>query len=94
MLNASPGADWRATSLEGAPRFAYAITKAAFLLSLAFAIALDLPLQLGLVPKDEVLLALTLFVAALSLARGRTTVLHGAVPLTTVAAYLVMTVLP
>ena len=55
---------------------------------------LDLPLALGLDAKGTILLALTLFVAALSLARGRTTVLHGAVHLTIFAAYLVMTVLP
>ncbi|MFM5913434.1 ionic transporter y4hA [Chakrabartia godavariana] len=57
-------------------------------------IYLDLPLALGLDAKGTILLALTLFVAALSLARGRTTVLHGAVHLTIFAAYLVMTVLP
>lgn len=53
-----------------------------------------LPLTLGLDSKGIVLLALTLFVAALSLARGRTTMLHGAVHLTIFAAYLVLTVLP
>ena len=56
--------------------------------------AMGLPLTLGLDSKGIVLLALTLFVAALSLARGRTTVLHGAVHLTIFAAYLVLTVLP
>jgi Ca2+:H+ antiporter len=55
---------------------------------------LDLPLALGLDAKGIVLLAVTLFVAALSLARGRTTVLHGAVHLVIFAAYLVTTVLP
>ena len=54
----------------------------------------DLPLILGLDNKGIVLLVLTLFVAALSLARGRTTMLHGAVHLTRFAAYLVLTVLP
>lgn len=53
-----------------------------------------LPLTLGLDSKGIVLLALTLFVAALSLARGRTTMLHGAVHLTVFAAYLVLTILP
>ena len=56
--------------------------------------ALDLPLALGLDAKSTVLLALTLFISALSLARGRTTVLHGAVHLVVFAAYLVMTILP
>lgn len=55
---------------------------------------LALPLALGLDAKGIVLLALTLFVSALSLARGRTTVLHGAVHLVIFAAYLVTTVLP
>lgn len=57
-------------------------------------IYLDLPLALGLDAKGTILLALTLFVAALSLARGRTTVLHGAVHLAIFGAYLVMTVIP
>ena len=56
--------------------------------------ALDLPLALGLDAKGIVLLAMTLFVASLSLARGRTTVLHGAIHLVIFAAYLVTTVLP
>ena len=55
---------------------------------------LDLPLALGLDTKGTVLLALTLFIAALSLARGRTTVLHGSVHLVIFAAYLLTTVLP
>jgi Ca2+:H+ antiporter len=55
---------------------------------------LGLPLILGLDPKGMVLLALALFIAALSVARGRTTVLHGAVHLVIFAAYLLTTVLP
>ena len=55
---------------------------------------LGLPLALGLDQKGVVLLALTLFVSALSLARGRTTLLHGAVHLVLFAAYLLVTVLP
>nr|WP_294169078.1 ionic transporter y4hA [uncultured Sphingomonas sp.] len=55
---------------------------------------LGLPLVLGLDPKSVLLLFLSLFVAALSLARGRVTVLHGAVHLVIFAAYLVTTVLP
>jgi Ca2+:H+ antiporter len=55
---------------------------------------LGLPLALGLDAKGTILLALTLFIAALSLARGRTTVLHGAVHLAIFAAYGLMTVLP
>lgn len=56
--------------------------------------ALDLPITLGLDGTGTILLALTLFISALSLARGRTTVLHGAVHIVIFAAYLLMTVLP
>ncbi|GLR47127.1 calcium:proton antiporter [Sphingomonas astaxanthinifaciens] len=55
---------------------------------------LGLPLALGLDPKGIVLLALTLFVASLSLARGRVTVLHGAVHLAIFAAYILVTIVP
>ncbi len=55
---------------------------------------LDLPLALGLDGKGTVLLSLTLLIGALSLARGRTTVLHGAVHLAIFGAYLLTTVLP
>lgn len=55
---------------------------------------LDLPIALGLDAKSMVLLALTLFVAGLSLARGRITLLHGAVHLTIFAAYLMVSILP
>ncbi len=53
-----------------------------------------LPLILGLDPKSIALLALTLFAATLSLARGRITMLHGAVHLTLFAAYIVLTIFP
>ena len=55
---------------------------------------LGLPLTLGLDAKGIVLLAMTLFVAALSLARGRTTMLHGAVHLAIFGAYIVLTIFP
>jgi len=55
---------------------------------------LGLPLALGLDGKGTVLLSLTLLIGALSLARGRTTVLHGAVHLAIFGAYLLTTVLP
>jgi Ca2+:H+ antiporter len=55
---------------------------------------LDLPLSLGLDGKGVVLLALTLFIGALSLARGRTTVLHGSVHLAIFGAYLLTTIHP
>jgi Ca2+:H+ antiporter len=60
----------------------------------AVSLYLELPLMLGLDPKGILLLALSLFIAALSVARGRTTVLHGAVHLVIFAAYLLVTVLP
>jgi Ca2+:H+ antiporter len=63
-----------------------AVTVVAFLLGL--------PLALGLETKGMVLLALTLFTASLSLARGRVTVLHGAVHLVIFAAYLLVTIIP
>lgn len=56
--------------------------------------ALGLPLSLGLDSKGTVFLALTLFIGALSLARGRTTVLHGTVHVVIFGAYLVTTILP
>jgi Ca2+:H+ antiporter len=55
---------------------------------------LDLPIALGLDSKGVVLLALTLFIGALSLARGRTTLLHGTVHIVIFAAYLLTIVLP
>ncbi len=60
----------------------------------AVSFMLGLPLALGLDAKGIVLLTLSLFVASLSLARGRTTVLHGTVHLVIFGAYLVTTILP
>jgi Ca2+:H+ antiporter len=57
-------------------------------------LVMGLPLSLGLDGKGTIMLSLTLFVAALSLARGRTTVLHGAVHLVIFAAYLLVTIIP
>ena len=58
------------------------------------AIAFGIPLSLGLDPKGTVLLALSLMVATLSLATGRTTVLQGVVHLVIFAVYLFTTVVP
>lgn len=55
---------------------------------------MGLPLSLGLDGKGTILLSLSLFIAALSLARGRTTVLHGAVHLIIFGAYLLTTIIP
>ncbi|MBB3692987.1 calcium:proton antiporter [Sphingomonas sp. BK580] len=57
-------------------------------------LVLDLPLALGIGSKSLVLLALSLFVATISLGNGRTTVLQGAVHLMIFAVYLFTTVVP
>jgi Ca2+:H+ antiporter len=57
-------------------------------------IALQLPLQLGLPPKETTLLALTLLISAITLARGRSTVLQGAVHLVLFAVFLFLSVVP
>lgn len=58
------------------------------------AIALDLPLTLGLLPKDIALLALTFVVGAITLGSGRTNMMQGAVHLVVFAAFLVLTLAP
>ncbi|QNM82786.1 ionic transporter y4hA [Sphingomonas sabuli] len=63
-----------------------AVTVASFIL--------DLPLALGLRPSSMALLALTLFIASLSIARGRTTVLHGAVHLVIFGAFILTNIAP
>lgn len=57
-------------------------------------IVFDLPLELGVAPKEAVLLALTLLVAGLTLGSGRATVLQGAVHLVLFIAYLFLAVFP
>jgi len=57
-------------------------------------VLLGMPLQLGLAPKDLVLLALTFAVGAITLGTGRTNVLQGAVHLVIFAAFLVLSVVP
>ena len=57
-------------------------------------IATGWPLALGLDARSMVLLGLSLFVAALSLGTGRTTILQGAVHLVLFAIYLFTTVVP
>ncbi|MBM3487724.1 MAG: ionic transporter y4hA [Alphaproteobacteria bacterium] len=51
-------------------------------------------LVLGLEPKDSILLAISLLVAALSLGTGRTTVLQGAVHLVLFAVFVFTTIVP
>lgn len=60
----------------------------------ATSIALGLRLDLGLPPKEMVLLALTLMISAMTLAGGRSTVLQGAVHLVLFAVFLFLAVVP
>jgi Ca2+:H+ antiporter len=55
---------------------------------------LDLPLVLGLDPKDVVLLALTFLVASITLGAGRTHLMQGAVLIVIFAAFLFLTFVP
>jgi Ca2+:H+ antiporter len=57
-------------------------------------IVLQQPLVLGLDAKDQVLLALTLFLTAITLVSGRTTVLPGIVHLVMFAVFLFFAVMP
>src|SRR5262245_1600487 len=53
-----------------------------------------LPLELGLPPKETVLLALTLLLSTVTLVGGSSTVLHGAVHLVVFGAFLLLAVVP
>jgi Ca2+:H+ antiporter len=55
---------------------------------------LDIPLVLGLEPKDIALLALTLLVCTIVVGSGRTTLMQGAVQLVIFAAFLFLAVVP
>lgn len=57
-------------------------------------VVLSQPLALGLGPKEQVLLALTLLVSVITLGTGRTTVLQGAVHLVILTAFLFLTAVP
>jgi len=57
-------------------------------------VILDLPLVLGLQPKELVLLILTFFVSALTLVSGRTTMMQGAVHLVVFATFLFLALVP
>lgn len=60
----------------------------------AVCIALDLPILLGIDPKDIALLALTLLVGAIGIATGRTNLMYGAVQLLIFAAFLFLALVP
>lgn len=59
-----------------------------------FAIALNLPLRLGIEGKDLVFLMLAFAVATLTMTNSRTTIMQGAIHLAIFAAFLFMTVVP
>jgi Ca2+:H+ antiporter len=60
----------------------------------AVSIVLGQPLELGLVAKDQVLLALTLLLGVITLGTGRTTVLQGIVHLVIFAVFLFFAIVP
>jgi Ca2+:H+ antiporter len=60
----------------------------------AAAVMFNLPLELGLEPKDMALLALTFVVSAITLGSGRTNLMQGAVHLVIFAAFLFLTLVP
>ncbi len=60
----------------------------------ATAVLLDLPLQLGLEPKDIALVTLSFIVGAITLGSGRTNVMQGAVHLVIFAAFLFLSLVP
>ena len=60
----------------------------------AVSIVLHQPITLGLEQKDQVLLALTLFISVITLGTGRTTVLQGIIHLAIFAVFLFFLVVP
>jgi Ca2+:H+ antiporter len=58
------------------------------------AIVFELPLVLGLAPKEMALLFVTFLVSAITLGTGRTYVMQGAVHLVLFAAYLFLALVP
>ncbi len=60
----------------------------------ATALALGMPLELGLGVKEIALLALTLLISTMTLSRGRATVMQGTVHLVLFAVFLFLTVVP
>ena len=54
----------------------------------------DIPLVLGLEPKDIVLLALTIVVGTIGVGSGRTNMMQGAVQLLVFAAFLFLSLVP
>ena len=70
------------------------VKKARLALVAATAIALDLPLDLGLPAKEVALLALTLLLTSMTLSGGRATILQGAVHLVVFAVFVFLAMVP
>ena len=62
--------------------------------NLALRIAFDIPIVLGLAPKDIVLLTLTLIVGTIGIVAGRTNLMYGAVQIVIFAAFLFLALVP
>jgi Ca2+:H+ antiporter len=60
----------------------------------ALALAFEMPLNLGLNIKDELLLALTILISVITLGTGRTTVLQGVIHLVVFASFLFFAFVP
>jgi Ca2+:H+ antiporter len=60
----------------------------------AAVVMFDLPLVLGLAPKDLALISLTFVVSTVTLGTGRTHMMQGAVHLVIVAAFLFLSIVP
>lgn len=58
------------------------------------AVLLELPLTLGLAPKDIILLVLSLFVCSIGLGNGRTNMMQGAAQVVIFAAFLFLSLVP
>ena len=58
------------------------------------AVLLDLPLSLGLAPKDIILLVLSLFVCSIGLGNGRTNMMQGAAQVVIFAVFLFLSLVP
>jgi Ca2+:H+ antiporter len=60
----------------------------------AAVLIMDLPLELGLEPKDITLLALTFLVTVVTLGSGKTNMMQGAIHLVLFAAFLFLSFVP
>lgn len=60
----------------------------------AVCVAFELPITLGLDPKDVILLMLTFLIGSMTLGSGRTNVMQGAIHLVLFASFLFLTLVP